>query len=187
MDDAGLCMLDSDYTQFEVNEVWSELRHNLDGCSDRVTNCVAMNNMIVSDGLNNPGMKDICEGISQRFIDSLERDGDFATYVVDKGKFVTNSNTEPSYVSRAVYQSNALYLEAFLSFYGTHLSKDKIDYLKRTSEFRVRKNDIIANHFDNDHRAKVETGMSRLTLLGIAVALGIGVASIVLAAYGIYM
>ena len=188
VDHAGLCVLeDSTHSIFQINEVWLELRRSLDGCSDRVTNCVAMNKMVsFKESPKTDSVSIACRKIARRFVDSLETDGDFANYIMVSGRYVPDSDEAPSYVSRAVYQSNALYLEAFLSFYGKYLPDIEVEYYLRTKDFRVRKNDIIADHFDNEHRSKAETRTDLLTKLGIAVALAIGIASIVLAAYGIY-
>ena len=194
MDAGGLCRLVTDEGFDVVNRAWVFLRNNLDGCSNRVINCAAMDRMVeLSSPSDSDFAEDACRRIAGRFVDSLETDGDFVTFLMDRSYFIPDSYEQPTYVSRAVYRSNALYLEAFLSLYGTCMPDNSLMNIRRTAEYRVRKNDIVADHFDKQYQTRQMDDANSLAMksnalskLGIAVAICIGLASSVITMFGIY-
>ena len=175
-DVSGMCHVeipDDDRSNMVADTVWKAFRSSIDGCADMVYDCTAMDRLVRSEST------DPAEAIARRFIETLETDADFSAHVVADGRFRGDDPNRPTFITRARFESNRLYFEAFMDFYSERFSETSRRSLIAEADRRVRKNLIVSDYLDRRYQRNYNSIAFRMSVAAIIVALVVGIFGVI--------
>lgn len=162
MDEMGLCRLTFTKDGYDAigyaNGMWGAFRRIVDGCSDGLYDCTAMDSpfdaFFFPDDYAEQELKSPFVGISRRFLDAVESVSDLINCFWGNDDIELNDDGDSVKMSVdqiAVARANRLYFDSFMLYYKNRFTSDDWNGLSAEMDLRMRKAEIA---FDNVSKTK---------------------------------
>ena len=183
-DENGICSLENKCDNDVLDDVWSEFRWVLDGCSRTVCDCAAMGTLVDrSDSVE--------RSIARLFIDSIESDCDGLIHVIEPWFSDAKSLNEWKNLLKVTQEvhdlssSNRLYFGRFLELYSDAFSDEDKEDLNREINARYDKVNIAYDHIVFESEQKYKERADTHTIRSIWVAIFMVSSSLIVGILGL--